>query len=58
MTRDLATMILGVVLFAGCSTSASPATSPAFTLQAECERNHGVWRADLGGVCEGGGPIR
>jgi hypothetical protein len=49
-----------MVLAGGCSTSGrSPAASPAFTPQAECERNGGWWHADKN-FCEyqSPGPVR
>jgi len=37
---------LGALLLAGCSSAGY--ASPAFTPQAECERNGGWWRAEMG----------
>ena len=38
-----------LTLFAGCAgpMSSSPSASPAFTPQAECERNGGWWHAGM-----------
>jgi len=44
--------LIAAMLLAGCSTSGtSPSASPAFTPQAECERNGGWWRAEMN-FCE------
>jgi len=43
-----------LVLLSGCACRAgsdSPSASPTFAGQAQCERNRGVWRANLG-LCE------
>jgi len=53
-------MLLRIFALAGCSAASWPAASPAFTPQAECERNGGWWHADMG-FCEyqsPGGPQR
>ena len=42
--------IVGALMLAGCSSAAASA-SPAFTPQAECERNGGWWRAEMN-FCE------
>jgi hypothetical protein len=62
MTRVLGALLIAAGLLAGCSMNAtSPAASPAFTPQAECERNGGWWHADMN-FCEyqtpGGVPVR
>jgi hypothetical protein len=51
MTRLVALAILAAVSTAGCATIDSPAASPAFTPQAECERNGGWWRTSMN-FCE------
>ena len=51
MTRVSTIVLLGVVALAGCSTGSWPAASPAFTPQAECERNGGWWHTDMN-FCE------
>ena len=49
MTHRLAALTLVATLaLAGCSLSASPSASPAFTPQAECERNGGYWDTAAG----------
>jgi len=43
-----------LVLVSGCADHAgsdSPSASPTFAGKAQCERNRGVWRANLG-LCE------
>jgi len=60
MTHRLAALTLVATLaLAGCSLSASPSASPAFTPQAECERNGGWWHTDMN-FCEyqSPGPVR
>jgi hypothetical protein len=44
--RTTAIMLLGIIALAGCSAATSPAASPAFTREAECERNGGWWHPD------------
>jgi len=52
MTRMSGAALIAVMLLAGCSTDGtSPSASPAFTPQAECERNGGWWRAEMN-FCE------
>ena len=52
MTRLLGVVLVAGALAAGCSMhEASPSASPAFTPQAECERNGGWWHADMS-LCE------
>jgi len=54
MTRSSAIVfLLGALLLGGCASAIDdpPAASPAFTPQAECERNGGWWR-DSQGFCE------
>jgi hypothetical protein len=52
MTRVFGAGLIAVMLLAGCSTyGTSPSASPAFTPQAECERNGGWWRAEMN-FCE------
>lgn len=54
MTRVLGTMILlGALAVGGCASAVydEPSASPAFTPQAECERNGGWWRSSMG-FCE------
>jgi hypothetical protein len=44
--------LLGALVLGGCSAAAtSESASPAFTAQAECERNGGWWRAEMN-YCE------
>jgi hypothetical protein len=61
MTRRLAaTILIAAVALGGCAMRGSPSASPAFTPQAECERNGGWWHTDMN-FCEyqsPGGPIR
>jgi hypothetical protein len=52
MIRVVGAALIAVTLLAGCSTyGASPSAAPAFTPQAECERNGGWWRAQMN-FCE------
>ena len=52
MTGIFGAGLIAVMLLAGCSTyGTSPSASPAFTPQAECERNGGWWRAEMN-FCE------
>jgi hypothetical protein len=54
MTRVFGTMILlGALAVGGCASfvDTEPSASPAFTPQAECERNGGWWRASMN-FCE------
>jgi hypothetical protein len=54
MTRGIGTVILfGVLALGGCASAIGdqPATSPAFTPQAECARNGGWWRQSMN-FCE------
>ena len=52
MTRMSGAALIAVMLLAGCSTyGTSPSASPAFTPQAECERNGGWWRTEMN-FCE------
>jgi hypothetical protein len=50
-------MLFGALVLAGCASGVdtSPAASPAFTPQAECERNGGWWRESMN-FCEYQGP--
>jgi len=61
MARRLVSVVLfGAFALAGCSsaaTSNAPAAAPAYSAQAECEQNHGVWRAALN-FCEYPAPDR
>jgi len=40
------TLLVAITALAGCSTGSWPEASPAFTPQAQCERNGGRWHAD------------
>jgi hypothetical protein len=54
MTRGIAIVILfGALALGGCASAIAdhPAASPAFTPQAECERNGGWWRPSMN-FCE------
>jgi hypothetical protein len=54
MTRGIGTIVLlGALTVGGCTSAVGtePSASPAFTPQAECERNGGWWRASMG-FCE------
>jgi hypothetical protein len=54
MTRSFGVFaLLGALLLGGCASAIddAPAASPAFTPQAECERNGGWWRASMN-FCE------
>lgn len=46
-----AALLIALITLAGCAGAAAPAASPAFTPQAECQRNGGRWHADMG-FCE------
>jgi hypothetical protein len=54
MTRGFGTLILlGALALGGCASAlgTEPSASPAFSPQAECERNGGWWRASMN-FCE------
>ncbi len=53
MKYVVSALLCVVPFLAACSTSGgpAPAASPAFTPQAQCERNGGWWHPDSG-ICE------
>jgi hypothetical protein len=59
VTRLVEATVVAALFLAGCSTAGWPAASPAFTPQAECERNGGWWHSDMT-YCEyqSPGPVR
>lgn len=40
-----------LILLTGCGAASSPSASPAFTPQAQCERDGAVWHASIN-YCE------